>query len=71
MVLVVKNAPANPLDLRDVNSISGSWRSGHCNPLQYAYWRIPWAEELTGHRDLAHTHSKNSLLLMRDTHPKS
>ena len=38
VALVVKNLPANPLDI-DVGSISGLGRfpgEGHCNPLQYS-----------------------------------
>ena len=39
VVLVVKNLPANAIDVRDVCSIPGSGRSprgGHGNPLQYS-----------------------------------
>ena len=39
MVLVIKNQPANALDVRDMGSIPGSGRSpggGHGNPLQYS-----------------------------------
>ena len=39
VVLMVKNLPANPGDIRDVGSIPGSGRSpgrGNGNPLQYS-----------------------------------
>ena len=41
---MVKNAPANAGDLRDMGSIPGSGRSsggGHGNPLQYSYLESP------------------------------
>ena len=40
VALVVKNAPANAGDIRDVGSIPGSRRypgGGHEDPLQYSY----------------------------------
>ena len=45
---MVKDPPANPSDIRDLDSIPGSGRSlggGHGNPLQYSCHRIPWTEE--------------------------
>ena len=50
MELVVKNLPANPGDIRDVDLIPGSRKSPggeHGTPLQYScsQWRIPWTEE--------------------------
>ena len=39
VALVVKNLPANALDI-DMGSVSGLGRftgEGHCNPLQYSY----------------------------------
>ena len=51
MMLVVKNPPANPGDVRDVDSIPGSGRSpggGNGKPLQYPSWRIPRTEESGG-----------------------
>ena len=44
MMLVVKNPPANPGDVRDVGSIPGSGRSpegGHGNSLQYSCLENP------------------------------
>jgi len=44
VVLVVKNPPANAVDVRDVGSISGWGRSpegGHGNPLQYSCLENP------------------------------
>ena len=49
--LVVKNSPANPGDIRDVELIPVSGRSlgrGHDNRLQYSCLRIPWTEEPGG-----------------------
>ena len=46
---MVKNAPANEGDMRDVGLIPGSGRSpggGHGNQLQYSCLKkIPWTEE--------------------------
>ena len=44
VVLVVKNLPANAVDVRDVGSVLGSGRSpggGHGNPLQYSCLEKP------------------------------
>ena len=43
VVLVVKKAPANAGDIRDVHLIPGSRRSGggHEDPLQYSYLKNP------------------------------
>ena len=44
MVLVVKNPPANPGDVRDIGLIPESGRSpggGHGNPLQYSCLENP------------------------------
>ena len=51
VVLMVKNLPANPGDIRDVGSIPGLGRSpgegnGHSSFL--VAWRIPWREEPGG-----------------------
>ena len=46
--LVVKNAPANAGDIRDVGSIAGlggSLVGGHGNPFQFLAWKILWSEE--------------------------
>ena len=51
MVLVVKNAPANAEDIRDVGSIPELRRSpggGHSNPLQYSCLENPMEEEPGG-----------------------
>ena len=48
MALVVKNPPANTVDVRDVGSIPGSERSpggGHGNPLQYSCLENPTGRE--------------------------
>ena len=50
-VLVVKDLPAKPGDIRDVGSIPGlGWSPGrgHGNPLWYSYWRFPWTQESGG-----------------------
>ena len=44
----VKNPPASARDSRDMGSIPALGRSpgvGNVNPLPYAAWKIPWAEE--------------------------
>ena len=44
MALVVKNPPANAVDIRDAGSIPGLGRSpgeGHGNPLQYSCLENP------------------------------
>ena len=56
LALVVKNIPTNPLDLRDVNLISGLGRflgEGSGNPLQYSCLENPmdreaWQAEVHG-----------------------
>ena len=51
MVLVIKNAPTNAGDIRDVGSIPGSGRfpgEGNGNPLQYSCLETPWTEEPGG-----------------------
>ena len=56
MVLVLKNSPANAVDVRDVSSILGLGRSpggGNGNRLQYSGLENPvdrWTEELGGLR---------------------
>ena len=48
MVLVVKNLPANPGDIREVGSIPGLGRSpeeGMATHSNILAWRIPWTEE--------------------------
>ena len=48
-MLRVKNLPTKAGDRRDLGLILGLGRSpgeGNCNTLQYAWWRIPWTEEL-------------------------
>ena len=48
VALVLKNLPAKPRDLRDVNSVRETGRSpggGRGNPLQYSCQRILWTEE--------------------------
>ena len=52
---VVKNSPTNVGDIRDTGLIPGSRRfpgGGHGNPLQYSWWKIPWAEEPGGLQSL-------------------
>ena len=49
MILVVKNLPANPGDIRDTGSVLGLGRSpggGHGNPFQILAWRIPMDREV-------------------------
>ena len=44
MVLVVKNLPANPGDIKDAYMIPGLGRSpggGHANPLHYSFLENP------------------------------
>ena len=56
VVLVVKNLPANAVDLRDVDSILGSGRSpggGHGNPLQYSCLENPMDTEPGGLQSIA------------------
>ena len=51
VALVLKNAPTNAGDRRDVGSIPGSGRSpgeGNGNSLQYSCLEIPWTEEPGG-----------------------
>ena len=53
MVLVVKNMPANPGDMRDMGSIPGSGRSleeGMATPSNVLAWRVPGTEEPGGLR---------------------
>jgi len=48
MVLVVKNLPANPGDIREMGSIPGLGRSpeeGMATHSNILAWRIPWTEE--------------------------
>ena len=48
VVLVVKNLPAHPWDIRDAGSFPGlgpSPRGEHNNPLQYSCLRILWTEK--------------------------
>ena len=52
---VVKNSPTNVGDIRDTGLIPGSRRfpgGGHGNPLQYSWWKIPWAEKPGGLQSL-------------------
>ena len=51
VALVVKNPPANALDLRDTGSVpgwGGSPGGGHATHSRILSWRIPWAEEPGG-----------------------
>ena len=51
MALVVKNLPANAVELRDESSIPGSGRSleeGMATHSSILAWRIPWTEEPGG-----------------------
>ena len=56
---MVKNLPANPGNVRDVDSIPGWGRppgGGHGNPLQYSYLENPmdrgaWQASPWGHKD--------------------
>ena len=51
MVLVVKNLPANAIDVRDVGLIPGSGRSpeeGMATHSNILAWRISWTEEPGG-----------------------
>ena len=51
LVLVVKNLPANAVDLRDAGSIPGLGRSpgeGYDNPLQYSYLENPHGQRSLG-----------------------
>ena len=48
LVVMIKNPPADPGDIRDMDSIPGQGRSpgeGHINPLQYS---SPWTEKPGG-----------------------
>ena len=48
MVLVVKNLPANPGDIREMGLIPGLGRSpeeGMATHSNILAWRIPWTEE--------------------------
>ena len=48
MVLVVKNLPANPGDIREMGSIPGLGRSpeeGMATHSNILAWRIPWTED--------------------------
>ena len=56
MVLVVKNLPANTVDVRDAGSILGSGRSpggGHGNPLQCSCLENPMDREPGGLQSIA------------------
>ena len=49
MILVVKNLPANPGDIKDTGFILGLGRSpggGHGNPFRILGWRIPIDREV-------------------------
>ena len=72
MALVVKNAPANAGDVKDMSSIPGSGRSpggGHSNALQYSCLENPmdrgvwWGlKELDVTEVTSHTHEKQFFL---------
>ena len=57
MALVVKNPPANAVDIGDEGSIlglRGSPGGGHGNPSSILAWRIPWIEEPGGLQRVRH-----------------